>query len=72
MQETNLIEQGQPVERTRTEMPVPAPTMTLCSYGNRLTQDQLAQVKTAVGTATHRPIRHITVVEKLIEALIFR
>ena len=72
MQETNLIEQGQPVERTRTEMPVPAPTMTLCSYGNKLTRDELAQVPTPAATATHKPIPHIAVVEKLIEALSFR
>jgi hypothetical protein len=29
-------------------------------------------VKTPAGTASHRPIPHITVVEKLIEALGFR
>ena len=72
MQETNVIEQGQPIERTGTEIPVPAPTMMLCSYGNKLTREELAQVKTPAGTATHKPIPHITVVEKLIEALSFR
>ena len=46
--------------------------MTLCSYGNKLTRVELAQVKTPAGTATHKPIPHITVVEKLIEALSFR
>jgi hypothetical protein len=72
MQETNLIEQGQRVERTGTEIGVRAPTMTLCSYGNKLTREELSQVKTPVATATHKPIPHIAVVEKLIEAFSFR
>jgi hypothetical protein len=72
MHETNLIEQGQSVEAITNQIPTPAPTMTLCSYGNKLTREELAQVKTPAGTATHKPIPHITVVEKLIEALSFR
>ena len=72
MQETNLIEQGQRVEAVASETsPAPAPTMTLCSYGNKLTREELARVATP-GTATHKPIAHIGVVEKLIEALSFR
>ena len=46
--------------------------MTLCSYGNKLTREELARVKTPAGTPTHKPIPHIAVVEKLIEALSFR
>jgi hypothetical protein len=72
MQETNLIEQEQPVGLLTTPAPAPAPTMTLCSYGTKLTRDELARVATPVGTATHKPIPHIAVVEKLIEALGFR
>ena len=73
MQETNLIEQGQRVEAAASEIiAAPAPTMTLCSYGNKLTREELARVATPAGTATHKPIPHIGVVEKLIEALSFR
>ena len=43
MQETNLIEQDQPVEIITSPVTTPAPTMTLCSYGNKLTQEELAQ-----------------------------
>ena len=46
--------------------------MTLCSYGTKLTRDELARVATPAATATHKPIPHIAVVEKLIEALSFR
>ena len=46
--------------------------MTLCCYGNKLTREELDQVKTPAGTTTHKPIPHIAVVEKLIEALSFR
>ena len=53
-------------------VPAPAPTMTLCSYGAKLTREELARVATPAGTATHKPIPHIAVVEKLIEALGFR
>ncbi|MGE5769513.1 MAG: hypothetical protein ACM32G_04375, partial [Betaproteobacteria bacterium] len=49
-----------------------APVMTLISYGGKLTRNELAQVPTPVGTATHKPIPHIEVVEKLIETLSFR
>src|SRR5262245_46904646 len=50
----------------------PAPTMTLVSYGGKLTRAELAQVETPPPTATHKPIPHIEVVEKLIETLSFR
>ena len=72
MQETNLIEQEQPVGVLTTPIPAPAPTMTLCSYGTKLTREELARVATPAATATHKPIPHIAVVEKLIEALGFR
>jgi hypothetical protein len=72
MQETTLIEQEQPVGVLTTPAPAPAPTMTLCSYGTKLTREELARVATPAATATHKPIPHIAVVEKLIEALGFR
>ena len=72
MQETNLIEQEQPDGAILSPVPVPAPTMTLCSYGSKLTLEELARVATPAATATHKPIPHIAVVEKLIEALSFR
>jgi hypothetical protein len=72
MQDMNLIEQEQPVGLLTTAGPAPAPTMTLCSYGNKLTREELARVATPAATATHKPIPHIAVVEKLIEALGFR
>ena len=46
--------------------------MTLCSYGNKLTREELARLVTPAATATHKLIPHIAVVEKLIEALSFR
>ena len=42
MQETNLIEQEQSVGAIFSPVPAPAPTMTLCSYGTKLTRDELA------------------------------
>jgi hypothetical protein len=75
MQETNLLEQGQTVKAITNQIPTLARAMTLCSYGTKLAREELAQVKTPAGTATHKPIPHIygiTVVEKLIEALSFR
>src|SRR6516225_3516853 len=73
MQEINVIEQRQPLESVGSEVATaPAPSMTLCSYGNKLTREELARVSTPAGTATHKPIPHIGVVEKLIEALSFR
>ncbi len=72
MQETNLIEQEQPVGVLTTPAPASAPTTTLCSYGTKLTREALARVATPAATATHKPIPHIAVVEKLIEALGFR
>jgi two-component system, NtrC family, response regulator GlrR len=72
MQETNLIEQEQPVGAILSPVPAPAPTMTLCSYGTKLTREELARVATPAATAAHKPIPHIAVVEKLIKALGFR
>ena len=72
MQETTLIEQEQPVGAILSPIPAPAPTMTLCAYGTKLTREELARVATPAATATHKPIPHIAVVEKLIEALGFR
>ena len=72
MQETTLIEQDRPVEAGAGPVLEPAPTMTLYSYGAKLTREELARVATPVATATHKPIPHIAVVEKLIEALSFR
>jgi len=39
MQETNLIEQGQSADAIASEIAAAAPTMTLCSYGNKLTRE---------------------------------
>jgi hypothetical protein len=73
MQKTNVIGHGQAIQAVASEIaPAAAPTMTLCSYGNKLTREELSQVKTPVATATHKPIPHIAVVEKLIEAFSFR
>ena len=52
--------------------PEQTPIMTLSSYGGKLTREQLSRVPTPSATATHKPIPHIQVVEKLIEALSFR
>lgn len=73
MQEAAVIEQ-----EVSSPMPVPAvamepaPTMTLSAYGGRLTRAQLSRVPTPSATATHKPIPHIAVAEKLIEAFGFR
>src|SRR6516164_5920198 len=72
MQETTVIEQDQPIGEILNSTLAPAPTMTLCSYGSKLTREELARVATPAATATHKPIPHIAVVEKLIEALSFR
>jgi hypothetical protein len=68
----NLIEQHRPGTAVVSPAPAPTPVMTLCSYGAKLTREELAQVATPPATATHKPIPHIAVVEKLIEALSFR
>ena len=69
MQEVDVNDQVQPIEAVASEViSPPAPTMTLCSYCNKLTREELAQLRTPAGTATHKPIPHIAVVEKLIEA----
>jgi hypothetical protein len=52
--------------------PTPVPQITLSSYGGKLTREQLSCVPTPNATATHKPIPHIEVVEKLVEALSFR
>ena len=72
MQETNLIEHDQPVAALVRDVPAQAPTMTLCSYSSKLTREELSRVATPSATETHKPIPHIAVVEKLIEALSFR
>ena len=69
MQETNLIEQEQSVGAILSPLLAPAPTMTLCSYRTKLIRQELARVATPAATATHKPIPHIAVVEKLIEEL---
>jgi hypothetical protein len=56
MQETNLIEQDQPAAALVRDVPAPAPTMTLCSYGSKLTREELARVATPAATATHKRI----------------
>jgi len=47
-------------------------TATLCAHDAKLTREQLALVTTPPGTATHRPIPHVEVVNALIETLGFR
>jgi hypothetical protein len=56
MQETTVIEQDQPVGEIRNSTSAPAPTMTLCSYGSKLTREELARVTTPAATATHKRI----------------
>ena len=72
MEETTVIEQDRPVGVILNSTSAPSPTMTLCSHGSKLTREELARVTTPAATATHKPIPHIAVVEKLIEALGFR
>lgn len=72
MQETSPIKQDPPAGAILNPLSAPAPTMTLCSYGSKLTREELGRVPTPVATSTHKPIPHIAVVEKLIEALCFR
>lgn len=72
MQETTVVEQDQLIRAILSAPEAPAPTMTLCSYGSKLTREELTRVETPAATATHKPIPHIAVVEKLIEALRFR
>jgi len=67
-----LSSKDQPVEAILSASETPAPTMTLCSYGSKLTREELSRVETPAATATHKPIPHIPVVEKLIEAIGFR
>ena len=59
MQEVDVNDQVQSIEAVASEViSPPAPTMTLCSYGNKLTREELAQVRTPAGTATHKSIPH--------------
>ena len=45
---------------------------TLIASTAKLTRLQLADVPTPLGTATHRPVPHVEVVETLVETLSFR
>ncbi len=45
---------------------------TLIASTAKLTRPQLAAVPTPMGTATHRPVPHVEVVEALVETLSFR
>ena len=71
METATVIEQEQPtpVPTAVTPRQEEAPTMTLSSYGGKLTREQLSEVPTPLATATHKPVPHIELVEKLIEAL---
>ena len=48
------------------------PETTLLSEGGKITREELALVPTPPGTATHRPVPHIEVVNALVETLGFR
>jgi Domain of unknown function (DUF932) len=80
VKEKNMDETAAVILEQAEAAPVPAPavsteqapTMTLSCYGGKLTREQLSSVPTPRATATHKPIAHIEVVEKLIEALSFR
>ena len=71
MQDTNVLETQVPAAVTNGVVGNDAPVMTLISYGGKLTRSELAQIPTPPGTATHKPIPHIEVVEKVIETLSF-
>ena len=45
---------------------------TLIASTAKLTRLQLADVPTPLGTATHRPVPHVEIVEALVETLSFR
>jgi hypothetical protein len=74
MMETATVVELQQLTPASAFVPPPelAPTMTLSSKGGKLTREQLSGVPTPTATATHKPIPHIEVVERLIEALGFR
>jgi hypothetical protein len=72
MQNTTVVEAQAPGPVANQATGNNAPVMTLISYGGKLTRNELAQIPTPAGTATHKPIPHIQVVEKLIETLSFR
>jgi len=68
-----ILEQSElTAARAIAALPEQAPIMMLSSYGGKITREQLSRVPTPNATATHKPIPHIQVVEKLIEALSFR
>ena len=68
-----VCEQSEPIAAPAiAARPEQAPVMTLSSYSGKLTREQLSRVPTPGATLTHKPIPHIQVVEKLIEALRFR
>jgi len=46
------------------------PETTLLSSQGKLTREQLALVPTPLGTATHRPIPHVEVVNALVNTLV--
>ncbi|MGA2147317.1 MAG: DUF932 domain-containing protein [Bryobacteraceae bacterium] len=48
------------------------PEVTLLANQGKLTREELALVPTPLGTATHRPVPHIDVVNALVETLGFR
>ena len=57
MQEINVVSQNHGIEAVASEViPASPPTMTLCSYGSKLTREELARVTTPAATATHKPI----------------
>jgi Domain of unknown function (DUF932) len=73
METAAVLEQSEPPAAPAIAAPPDqAPIMTLSSYGGKITREQLSRVPTPCATATHKPIPHIQVVEKLIEALSFR
>lgn len=66
-----VLEQNEPAAAPAiAAAPEQAPIMTLSSSRGKLTREQLLRIPSA--TATHKPIPHILVVEKLVEALSFR
>ena len=73
METATVLEQSEPIAAPAIAAPPEqAPIITLSSYGGKLTREQLSRVPTPCATATHKPIPHIEVVKKLIEALSFR
>jgi hypothetical protein len=82
-----LTEKATPVEFTAAVLYIPNPhkgltlskagenimgETTLIATGAKLTREDLALVPTPIGTATHKPIPHVEVVQALTETLGFR